>query len=203
MRMREQRYTHGHQDSVLRSHRWRTAGNSAAHLLAELAPGQALLDVGCGAGWTTRRLGKKAPGAQAVGIDVAPGMIAKADGLSDWTSRARFECAAIESFGRAAALDRTDANAPFHQGRLLAREGEIGAAIGALRLAHERNPGMTQATNVLARYLVGAPDPALRDVDEGTRLSESLPRAGPGAPAFEETRARAYAAAGRAARAEG
>ncbi|MEM6570712.1 MAG: glycosyltransferase family 39 protein [Planctomycetota bacterium] len=110
--------------------------------------------------------------------------------------------AAIESFGRAAALDRTDANAPFHQGRLLAREGEIGAAIGALRLAHERNPGMTQATNVLARYLVGAPDPALRDVDEGTRLSESLPREGPGAPAFEETRARAYAAAGRAADAE-
>ncbi|MEM1448312.1 MAG: class I SAM-dependent methyltransferase [Planctomycetota bacterium] len=64
----------------------------------EVRPGHQLLDVGCGAGWTTRRLGKKAPGAQAVGIDVAPGMIAKADGLSDWTSRARFECAAIESF---------------------------------------------------------------------------------------------------------
>lgn len=64
----------------------------------EVRPGHQLLDVGCGAGWTTRRLGKKAPGAQAIGIDLAPGMIGRADGLSDWTSRARFECAAIESF---------------------------------------------------------------------------------------------------------
>ena len=32
-------YTHGHHESVLRSHRWRTAANSAAYLLGELAPG--------------------------------------------------------------------------------------------------------------------------------------------------------------------
>ena len=31
-------YTHGHQDAVLRSHRWRTADNSAAYLLARLRP---------------------------------------------------------------------------------------------------------------------------------------------------------------------
>ena len=37
----------------------------------EVRPGHQLLDVGCGAGWMTRRLGKKAPGAQAVGIDAA------------------------------------------------------------------------------------------------------------------------------------
>ena len=33
------RYTHGHAESVLRSHRWRTAANSAAHLLPHLRPG--------------------------------------------------------------------------------------------------------------------------------------------------------------------
>lgn len=33
-------YTHGHHESVLRSHRWRTAANSAAYLIAELRPGQ-------------------------------------------------------------------------------------------------------------------------------------------------------------------
>src|SRR5439155_860061 len=36
-------YTHGHHESVLRSHRWRTAENSAAYLLGHLRPGLALL----------------------------------------------------------------------------------------------------------------------------------------------------------------
>ncbi|GAA0401603.1 hypothetical protein Acor_38300 [Acrocarpospora corrugata] len=46
-------YTHGHHESVLRSHRWRTAENSAAHLLPHLRPGLSLLDVGCGPGTIT------------------------------------------------------------------------------------------------------------------------------------------------------
>lgn len=62
----------------------------------EVRPGQQILDVGCGSGWATRILGKKAPGAQAVGIDLAPAMVARADEVSDWTSRARFECMAVE-----------------------------------------------------------------------------------------------------------
>ena len=47
------RYSHGHHESVLRSHRWRTAENSAGYLLPHLAPGQRLLDVGCGPGTIT------------------------------------------------------------------------------------------------------------------------------------------------------
>ena len=35
-------YTHGHHDSVLRSHRWRTAENSAAYLVDQLRPGMSL-----------------------------------------------------------------------------------------------------------------------------------------------------------------
>lgn len=46
-------YTHGHHGSVLRSHSWRTAENSAAHLLPHLERGQRLLDVGCGPGSIT------------------------------------------------------------------------------------------------------------------------------------------------------
>jgi ubiquinone/menaquinone biosynthesis C-methylase UbiE len=46
-------YTHGHHDSVLRSHRWRTAENSAGYLLPHLSPGMSLLDVGCGPGTIT------------------------------------------------------------------------------------------------------------------------------------------------------
>jgi ubiquinone/menaquinone biosynthesis C-methylase UbiE len=51
-------YTHGHHDSVLCSHAWRTAGNSAAYLLGELHPGQRLLDVGCGPGTITLDLAR-------------------------------------------------------------------------------------------------------------------------------------------------
>ncbi|WP_416900515.1 class I SAM-dependent methyltransferase [Micromonospora echinospora] len=49
-------YTHGHHETVLRSHRWRTAENSAGYLLPHLAPDQALLDVGCGPGTITADL---------------------------------------------------------------------------------------------------------------------------------------------------
>lgn len=49
-------YTHGHHESVLRSHRWRTAENSAAYLLPHLKPEMRLLDVGAGPGTITADL---------------------------------------------------------------------------------------------------------------------------------------------------
>ena len=52
-------YTHGHHESVLRSHRWRTAENSAAYLLPSLRPGTRLLDVGCGPGTITLDLAER------------------------------------------------------------------------------------------------------------------------------------------------
>ena len=51
-------YTHGYGAAVLDSHRARTAGNSAAHLLPHLRPGQRLLDVGSGAGTITADLAR-------------------------------------------------------------------------------------------------------------------------------------------------
>ncbi len=49
-------YTHGHTESVLRSHRSRTAANSAGYLLPHLDPDQRLLDVGSGPGTITADL---------------------------------------------------------------------------------------------------------------------------------------------------
>ncbi|WP_433086049.1 class I SAM-dependent methyltransferase [Dactylosporangium sp. CA-052675] len=49
-------YTHGHHESVLRSHRWRTAENSAAYLLPVLVEKMRVLDVGAGPATITRDL---------------------------------------------------------------------------------------------------------------------------------------------------
>jgi ubiquinone/menaquinone biosynthesis C-methylase UbiE len=49
-------YTHGHHESVLRSHSWRTAENSAGYLLPQLRPGMSLLDIGAGPGTITADL---------------------------------------------------------------------------------------------------------------------------------------------------
>ena len=59
------RYTHGHAESVLRSHRTRTAENSAAYLLPQLRPGLSLLDIGSGPGTITAGLA----------VIVAPGRV--------------------------------------------------------------------------------------------------------------------------------
>jgi ubiquinone/menaquinone biosynthesis C-methylase UbiE len=56
-------YTHGHHDSVLRSHNVRTVENSAAYFIDELKPGRNLLDIGSGPGTITADFARRlAPG---------------------------------------------------------------------------------------------------------------------------------------------
>jgi ubiquinone/menaquinone biosynthesis C-methylase UbiE len=68
-------YTHGHHESVLASHRWRSAQNSAAYLLPALEPDAQVLDVGCGPGSITIDLAARVPGGHVVGLDVAPDVV--------------------------------------------------------------------------------------------------------------------------------
>ena len=69
-------YTHGHEESVLRSHRWRTAENSCAYLLDDLAPEMSLLDVGCGPATITADLASRV--GSVVGIDPSSSVIDEA-----------------------------------------------------------------------------------------------------------------------------
>ena len=69
-------YTHGHQESVLRSHRSRTAENSCAYLLPHLRADMTLLDVGCGPATITADLATRV--ASVVGIDPSASVIDEA-----------------------------------------------------------------------------------------------------------------------------
>jgi SAM-dependent methyltransferase len=68
-------YTHGHHESVLRSHRWRTAENSAAYLLPHLSSGTSILDVGCGPGTITADFATLVTPARVVAMEVDEGAL--------------------------------------------------------------------------------------------------------------------------------
>lgn len=76
-------YTHGHHESVLRSHRWRTAENSAGYLLPHLTSGATLLDVGCGPGTITADLATQ----------ITPGRVTALEHTGDALALARAEIA--------------------------------------------------------------------------------------------------------------
>ncbi len=76
------RYTHGHHESVLRSHSWRTVENSAGYLLPCLAPGVRVLDVGCGPGTITLDIAARVAPARVVGMDASAEVIEKATTLA-------------------------------------------------------------------------------------------------------------------------
>jgi SAM-dependent methyltransferase len=73
-----ERYTHGHHESVLKSHTWRTVANSAAYLADRLESGLSLLDVGCGPGTITVEFADRLAPGRVVGLDAAAEVIAKA-----------------------------------------------------------------------------------------------------------------------------
>ncbi|MFZ0665268.1 MAG: methyltransferase domain-containing protein [Acidimicrobiales bacterium] len=72
-------YTHGHHESVLRSHTWRTAENSARYLIPELRPGMDLLDVGCGPGTITLDLAQLVGPGTVIGLDREAGVLVGAE----------------------------------------------------------------------------------------------------------------------------
>ena len=87
---------------MLRSHRWRTAENSARYLLPHLRPGLDLLDLGCGPGTITLDLARRVAPGRVLGIDRSADVVEQARAAGD--GRAEF------AVGDAYALDVEDAS---------------------------------------------------------------------------------------------
>ncbi len=68
----QDRYTHGHHESVVQSHARRRAEVEAWFLLPRLEPGMALLDAGCGPGTVTAGLARAVSPGHVIGLDAAP-----------------------------------------------------------------------------------------------------------------------------------
>lgn len=76
--MSDDHYLLGHADSVLRSHRWRTAANSAAYLLPYIGEQARILDVGCGPGTITLDFARLAGSGFVVGLDRSEAVVSEA-----------------------------------------------------------------------------------------------------------------------------
>lgn len=77
-----EQYTHGHHESVLRSHERRTVENSAAYLAPHLRPGLRVLDVGAGPGTITVDLAERVAPGHVTGLDAAADVVEKATALA-------------------------------------------------------------------------------------------------------------------------
>jgi SAM-dependent methyltransferase len=127
-------YTHGHDESVLRSHRWRTAENSAAYLLPRLQPSMSLLDVGCGPGTITRDLAARVAPGRVVGIDAAESVIAEATAAATGPATGPATPSVTFEVGDVYALAFDDATFDIvHAHQLLQHLGDPVAALTEMR----------------------------------------------------------------------
>ena len=100
-------YLHGHHESVLRSHRWRTVENSASYLSAHLRPGQSVLDIGCGPGTITVDIAARVDPGRVTGIDVSEDVLdaARAEAQVRGLSNVSFATADVHALEFPAAFD--------------------------------------------------------------------------------------------------
>ncbi|MFJ4466081.1 class I SAM-dependent methyltransferase [Streptomyces sp. NPDC089424] len=169
-------YTHGHHESVLRSHTWRTAANSAAYLLGSLKPHMRILDIGCGPGTITADLAALVPQGHVTGADRAPEVLerARATAAGRALTNIDFEVADVH------ALDHPDETfCVVHAHQVLQH---VGDPVGALReMARVTKPGGIVAARD-GDYAAMTWYPASPGLDAWLDLYRRMARAGGGEP---------------------
>src|SRR5439155_10935275 len=169
-------YTHGHHESVLRSHRWRTAENSAAYLVPYLTPGMSLLDVGCGPGTITADLAARVAPGRVTAVELTDGALdlARAEIASRRLANVDFAVSDVH------ALDFPDATFDVvHAHQVLQHVADPVAALRELRRVCA--PGGIVAARD-SDYAAFTWYPALPELDEWLSLYRTVARANGGEP---------------------
>ncbi|GLZ76850.1 hypothetical protein Afil01_16570 [Actinorhabdospora filicis] len=165
-------YTHGHHASVLRSHQWRTAENSAAYLLPHLTGTERLLDLGCGPGTITADLATRV--ASVVAVDAAADVLDQAREACAGVSNVEFQTA------DAYALPFSDASFDVvHAHQVLQHLGDPVAALREMRRV-TRPGGLVAARD--ADYEVFTWFPASPELTQWLALVRAVHRGNGGDP---------------------
>lgn len=169
-------YTHGHHESVLRSHRWRTAENSAAYLLPHLRPGMSLLDVGCGPGTITADLAQLVAPGRVTAIEPVPDALELARREAGGRGRANIDFAVADVHSLQFGDDSFDI---VHAHQVLQHVSDPVRALGEMRRVCK--PGGVVAARD-SDYSAFVWYPASAELDEWLRLYRDAARANGGEP---------------------
>lgn len=169
-------YTHGHHETVLRSHRWRTAANSAAYLLPMLKPGISLLDVGAGPGTITADLARVVHPGAVIALETSTDVLALTQAEIDRQGLRNVTCVV----GDAHALDSANASYDVvHAHQVLQHLADPVAALREMRRVCKPD-GVVAVRD--ADYAAFAWAPANSELDEWQALYQRLARANGGEP---------------------
>ncbi|MDN4615132.1 class I SAM-dependent methyltransferase [Leifsonia sp. F6_8S_P_1B] len=171
-----ERYTHGHHESVLRSHEWRTLENSGAYFAGLLRPGLSVLDVGSGPGTITFDLAQRVAPGTVVGVDYSHDIVehARRSAAERGVTNVRFEQ------GDAYALDVADDTFDVvHAHQVLQHVGDPIAVLREFRRV-TRPGGIVVARDVDWGGTMWAP--LLPGLGEWMRVNQAVQRANGGEP---------------------